>query len=85
MYGFKYKNMDFRTYVQIPEVNFKIDHSDKIMLFGSCFSEYIGRKLQYSKFKVDINPFGILYNPMSVSSSFGRLLQKKEFTDSDLV
>lgn len=85
MYGFKYKKMDFRTYVQIPEVNFKIDHSDKIMLFGSCFSEYIGRKLQYSKFKVDINPFGILYNPMSVSSSFGRLLQKKEFTDSDLV
>ncbi|MDD4777073.1 MAG: GSCFA domain-containing protein [Fermentimonas sp.] len=77
--------MDFRTHVQIPNSGFKIDHSSKMMLFGSCFSENIGRKLQHNKFDVDVNPFGILYNPMSVSSSLKRLLQKTEFTESDLV
>jgi hypothetical protein len=77
--------MDFRTHVQIPEVSFKIDHSAKMMMFGSCFSENIGSKLQQSKFNVDVNPFGILYNPMSVSSSLRRLLHKTEFTESDLV
>ncbi len=77
--------MDFRTRIQIPEATFKIDHHNKVMLFGSCFSENIGRKLQQNKFQVDLNPFGILYNPMSVSSSIRRLLQKDEFTESDLV
>ncbi|MFA6644001.1 MAG: GSCFA domain-containing protein [Bacteroidales bacterium] len=77
--------MDFRTRIHIPEVDFKIDHTSKMMLFGSCFSENIGIRLQQSKFNVDVNPFGILYNPMSVSSSIRRLLDKTEFTESDLV
>ena len=69
--------MDFRTRIHIPEVDFKIDHTSKMMLFGSCFSENIGIRLQQSKFNVDVNPFGILYNPMSVSSSIRRLWIKQ--------
>lgn len=77
--------MDFRTQVQIPETNFRIDHSTKMMLFGSCFSENIGSKLKHNKFHVDVNPFGILFNPLSVSSSIRRLLQKTGFTESDIL
>ncbi len=77
--------MDFRTQVQISESFFKIDHFTKMMLFGSCFSENIGRKLKDNKFHVDINPFGILYNPLSISSSIRKLLQKTIFTESDLI
>lgn len=77
--------MDFRTHVHIPEANYRIDHSTKMMLFGSCFSENIGSKLKNNKFNVDVNPFGILYNPLSVSNSIRRLLIRKDFTETDIL
>lgn len=77
--------MDFRTVVHIPRSGFSISHTNKLMLFGSCFSENIGKKLLENKFSVDVNPFGILYNPASVSAAIRRLLRKKTFTENDLV
>lgn len=52
---------------------------------GSCFTENIGTRLANLKFDTDINPFGILYNPVSVKNGLRILLQKKEFGLSDLV
>lgn len=77
--------MDFRTVVQIPIVDFSIDHKMQSMLFGSCFSENIGRKLLENKFSVDVNPFGILYNPASIATAIRRLLHNEPFTENDLV
>lgn len=37
------------------------------MSIGSCFSENIGAYLQRSKFQIQINPYGILYNPHSIA------------------
>lgn len=56
-----------------------------MMLFGSCFSENIGKKLLQSKFQVDVNPFGILYNPYSISAAIQRLLSATPFEESDLL
>lgn len=33
---------------------------------GSCFSENIGQKLSENKFETLINPFGVIFNPLSV-------------------
>lgn len=77
--------MNFRTQVQIPEPGFKIDHSTKMMLFGSCFSENIGTKLIQHKFNAVINPFGILFNPLSISLGIDRLMNSKEFTEDEIV
>mgnify|MGYP000845326433 FL=1 len=77
--------MDFRTPITISLPGFSIGHTTKGMLFGSCFSENIGAKLIESKFPIDMNPFGISYNPSSISSSIRRLLQRKGFTDADLL
>ena len=77
--------MNFRTIVDIPVSDIRIDHSTRMMLFGSCFSENIGRKLVQSKFQVDLNPFGILYNPFSILSSIRRLLSARPFSEGDLV
>lgn len=77
--------MNFRTEVDIPKSDLMIDHTKMIMLFGSCFSENIGRKLQQFKFKVDVNPFGILYNPSSISIALTRLLTATPFCENDLV
>ena len=51
---------------------------------GSCFSENMGQKLIDQKFNVDMNPFGILYNPESIGNSLRILLEKSVFTEADL-
>ena len=63
--SFSYR-MNFRTQVELPKREAEIRHSDRIMLFGSCFAENIGNLLLTNKFRCDVNPFGILYNPLSV-------------------
>ena len=77
--------MDFKTCVPIADPGFTIDHSSRMMLFGSCFSENIGLRLNRFKFQSDINPFGILYNPLSIAASIRRLLSGNSFSAADLV
>jgi len=76
--------MRFFTEIQIPEFPDQMDYSKSMMLFGSCFSENIGQKLIDLKFNVDMNPFGILYNPESIANSLRILLEKRVFTENDL-
>jgi hypothetical protein len=74
----------FRTVFDIEPSKNKINYTTKILSLGSCFSENIGDKLLYYKLPVNINPFGILYNPESVANSIDILLQNKQFTDADI-
>ena len=76
--------MSFFTEIQIPEFPWKMDYSKSMMFFGSCFSENIGQKLLDLKFDVDMNPFGILYNPESIANSLTILFDKRIFTENDL-
>lgn len=75
---------EFRTKIQFPEVHRKIGFDHSIMLFGSCFSDNIGKKLNQFKFDACINPFGVLYNPQSIANSIDLILEQKRFTASDL-
>jgi len=61
-----------------------ISHQDAILLLGSCFTENIGEKLIHSKLNVNINPFGIIYNPISIANSLTRILNKEPYTEQDL-
>ncbi|MDR2765178.1 MAG: GSCFA domain-containing protein [Tannerella sp.] len=54
------------------------------MLLGSCFAENIGKRLTDGKFNVDVNPFGILYNPASTAEAIKRLLQPEVWSEKDL-
>ncbi|MBP1663892.1 MAG: hypothetical protein H6Q19_1032 [Bacteroidetes bacterium] len=74
----------FSTQVNIPHSLFEITFSDRILTLGSCFSENIGNKLQDAYFPTFINPFGVMYNPMSVCQGIRYLLGEKEFTADDL-
>jgi hypothetical protein len=60
--------MQFHLNYTPRESNYKLDHSKKIFLSGSCFSENIGEKLQERKFDVLSNPAGILFNPASIAN-----------------
>jgi len=76
--------MEFRTRIHITEGEVMINHSTEMMMLGSCFSEEIGRKLLAHKFRVDVNPFGILYNPFSVSEALKRIISGISFRERDL-
>ncbi len=74
----------FRTVIPVRDNPRKISHNKNIMLIGSCFSENIGEYLHRYKFNPCINPFGILYNPLSISKTLHRIISGDSFTNSDL-
>jgi GSCFA family. len=51
---------------------------------GSCFAENMGERLRKYGFDSDVNPFGILYNPLSIASSLERLMSGSPFTEAEL-
>ena len=74
----------FFTKVKIPEPGFEVDYHSKLFFMGSCFSDNIGSKMQNLKFNVCHNPFGVVYNPVSICNSIQQLLYKENFTEQDL-
>jgi len=76
--------MEFRTKVETPVSETKLDHTSGILLVGSCFADNIGSRLKALKFRVEHNPFGVLYNPVSVKIDLELLTGKKLFSESDL-
>ncbi len=75
----------FRTIVEIPDSPFKINYRSGIVLIGSCFSDYIGERLLYHKFKALLNPFGVLYNPASIAESIEIIIDQRLFKPQDLI
>jgi hypothetical protein len=76
--------MDFRTEVNIPPSENRISHDSGILFMGSCFTENIGSLMQELRFRVDLNPFGINYNPSSLSRNLWALLNGKQYTNKEL-
>lgn len=66
--------MTFRTAITIPKSSFKIDHNQTLLSIGSCFAESMGKTMHDYKFAIEVNPFGILYNPLSIFKSIGYML-----------
>lgn len=75
--------MQFSTTIKL-EQEADITYASKIMMFGSCFSEHIGNKLDSLKFNVSNNPLGILFNPCSILETIRRIAEKRNFTEQDL-
>ena len=74
----------YRTTFDIPVNDSPLTYNNPVMLIGSCFTENIGERLQELKFPADVNPFGVIYNPLSVKNSLDILIRKKEFSQEDL-
>ena len=62
-----------------------ISYEDRIMMLGSCFSDNIGRQLADFGFDVCVNPFGTLYNPISILQSIELLASDRVFCSSDCI
>lgn len=73
---------EFRTIVNAPNAKTKISYSSPVMFIGSCFTENIGNKAAALKINCDINPFGIVYNPVSVKNCFDFITGQRNFDES---
>jgi hypothetical protein len=76
--------MNFTTKTPIQKYNHPITYDSKIMLLGSCFATNIGDKFQYFKFQATTNPFGIIFNPVSLAKLIERSAQKEYYTEKDI-
>lgn len=76
--------MNLYTKVDIPATNFKIDYSSRLAFFGSCFADNISAQFAERKFKVMSNPFGTVYNPISLASQAKEIAEGKVFKDKDV-
>ena len=75
----------FRTEVYIG-VNFpEISYNSKILFIGSCFADNIGSKFIDSGFNINLNPFGIIYNPASIYDNVKMLIEYKQIHEDDLL
>lgn len=54
------------------------------MALGSCFAENMSEKFEYFKFQNSVNPFGIIFNPISIEKLVNRFVNKIEFTEKDI-
>jgi hypothetical protein len=79
-----FKRENLRTVVETEPLSPPVTYSDRIMLMGSCFTEHIGTRLSRLKFSVDLNPFGIVYNPLSIADQLEKLIHPVLFTRDDL-
>jgi len=76
--------MNFHLEFTPRPFDIKINHQHNLLLIGSCFTEQIGIKLANHKFSVLDNPNGILFNPVSITSSVSSYINNKQFSESDL-
>jgi GSCFA family len=76
--------MNFTTPIPISKSLNPIDYNSKIVLLGSCFSENIGKKFDYYQFENNVNPFGIIFNPISIENLINRAITQDFFTENDL-
>ena len=76
--------MDFRTQIELPVGLPPITHAGQILMMGSCFVQNVGNFLKDAKFQLDLNPFGILYNPSSLSAVLIEILKRKVYKKGDL-
>jgi lysophospholipase L1-like esterase len=76
--------MKFRTEIIIPRAPFAITHQDNILMTGSCFVENMSAQLYHAGFSICVNPFGIVYNPVSAANGLRDLITQKVYTAGNL-
>ena len=75
--------LQFRTEVEPQKCDFSLDYSSKTLFMGSCFSDVVGAKMRELLFDAVVNPFGVLFNPSSISMLLWRSLKSDLFCEND--
>ena len=76
--------MDFFTKIDIPAAHWQIDYNSRVAFFGSCFADNISAQFKTRKFKILANPFGTVYNPLSIAMQIKAIANGKKFGDPEV-
>lgn len=74
----------YRTTFDVDENDFKIGYQEKTLLVGSCFTKHIGQRLIDYKFQALRNPFGVIFNPISLANNLKTLINEKLYKEEQL-
>ena len=77
--------LKLQTKVECGTSPVRLSYSDGIMLLGSCFADNMGVRMSDAGFEVCVNPFGTLYNPVSLRNAVERLESGTPYTEADCV
>ncbi|MEN8139403.1 MAG: GSCFA domain-containing protein [Bacteroidota bacterium] len=75
--------MQLQSTVSINEPSKVIRYNDKLIFLGSCFSGNIGNKFVERLFDTTVNPFGVIFNPVSIFKLLDRSIDKRYFVEDD--
>lgn len=74
-----------QTKIRLPESpRALLRHGDKVLCLGSCFSENIGGYLSSMGHHIEINPFGTIYNPITMGQALERLVEGRPYDSTEL-
>lgn len=76
--------MEFRAKLPAPKFPFVLEHATPLMFIGSCFSTNMAAKCENAGFRVNANPFGTIFNPVSIAESIERIAQNKWMLQEEL-
>jgi hypothetical protein len=77
--------MDTTFFIKFPiPAHLCVTSQSNFWLIGSCFTEHIGKKLNESGFETAINPFGILFNPVSIHRALQRIVSQAYYSEEEL-
>ena len=79
------EELKLQTPVETGRSKVGVSLNDKIVILGSCFADNMGQKMVDLGFDVCLNPFGTLYNPVSVCNSVARLTSGISFSKDECV
>ena len=79
------EELKLQTPVETGRSKVGVSLNDKIVILGSCFADNMGQKMVDLGFDVCLNPFGTLYNPVSVCNSIARLTSGIPFSKDECV
>jgi hypothetical protein len=77
--------MNFRTEINPEKQVNSINYRSKTTMIGSCFSDNIGTKFSYFRFNTLSNPFGVIFNPVSIENLIQRSFSNSFFTKDDFI
>lgn len=77
-------NPTFTTSVAIVPLQEPPGYHQQWFTLGSCFSEHMGHRLSKAGFRTCVNPLGVLFNPLSISSAIRRICINKPVTEDEL-
>ena len=76
--------MNFLSKVDIPASDLRIDYKSNLVFIGSCFADNISAQFASRKFKVLANPFGTVYNPLSIERQLHRIASGNALGENDV-